>query len=438
MVLGAGVVLASADPDDWFGSEPVNISHSPTVKALQPAVATDAPQAVLVAWSDERSAGARNIVAALSDDDGWSWSAPQVVAATANASYLPDAIFAEGEAHVAWTDQAADFTYTMWTANLDPQSGTWTPQVVPGSVSGDPNRPRLAASPGRLHLVFHAGSPGTPDILHAARWLTDTTWPAAEVVVTSPLNTGSKYPSLAVSPDGTAAHLVWEEHRIATVTRTIKYMRGTLAGEEVEWTWPPTELWAGRTAGSEPIVVAVDSQQNVHVAGGELVKTGEGNEHYVRYARRDSASGSWLPARRVDDEPWYVNEANPFSVAPRLTLHEVGDQVRLCIIWHGFRLSGLAEEVLLSCSTDGGTSWSSPENVSRTPASTEMSLRPAVALARGGQLHIAWQERLGPDPQWDYQVHYARSAAEVVVPLVARRWEAPAGRILLRAAMRSD
>jgi hypothetical protein len=116
----------------------------------------------------------------------------------------------------------------------------------------------------------------------------------------------------------------------------------------------------------------------------------------------------------------------------------VGDQVRLCIIWHGFRLSGLAEEVLLSCSMDGGTSWSSPENVSRTPGSTEMSIRPAVALAASGHLHVAWQERLGPDPQWDYQVYYARSAPEVAMPLIARHWEAPAAGVLLRAAMRSD
>ena len=453
--LCTGVALASGGPDDdWYGSEPANVSHSPTTKALQPAVATGPSRSVMVAWSDERTAGERDIVATLSSDGGWSWSAPQVVSVTGSVSLLPDALFAGGDAWLAWSDQAIGWSHTMCTANLDPQSGTWTSQVVPGSGSGDPNRPSLAASQGRLHLAFHAGPLGRPNILYAGRWLTDTAWPTAGVVVTSTPGTGSKYPSLAISPDGAAAHLVWEEHRIATVTRTIKYMEGTLVGEEVAWTWPPTELWTGRMAGSEPAFVAVDSQQNVHVAWGELVDTGGESERYVRYTRRDSASGSWLPSVRVDDEPWYVNSENPYGAAPRLALHEVGDRVRLCVVWHGFRQSDIAEEVLLSCSTDGGTSWSPPENVSRTPGSNAMSIRPAVALAASGQLHVAWQERLGPDPQWDYQVHYARSAAEMALPFVTRvwrylphkafapfvlrGWEASTGGVLLRPVMRSD
>jgi hypothetical protein len=74
--------------------------------------------------------------------------------------------------------------------------------------------------------------------------------------------------------------------------------------------------------------------------------------------------------------------------------------------------------VFLICSEDGGETWSPPENLSRTPA---MSLRPSIAIAPDGSVHVVWQEFSGTDYDTDYRVYYTRWLPHsVYLPLVMR------------------
>jgi hypothetical protein len=416
-----GVPVAAADPG-WGGTEPENISHSPLNWAWQPVIAAGPPGWMVVAWSDQWSeGGSRNIYTASSDDNGRTWSAPTAVTETGDASFLPDALIVGDQVFVAWCDQSTTYPHT--TTTYEAEVVTRAIRRIPGPPSSTSTRPHLGAGAGRLHVVFSAGASNKPDICHAMRPLTAAAWPTATVVHThTHTGTGSWNPALALSPEGEAVHVVWEE-RASRSERAIMYMRGAIVGDDVDWTSPLT-LSTGITLSVWP-AIAADSGGNLHVVWGEQVGTGFLHErkHHARYRRYDAASGLWLPATRIDPEPVYVNERNPTDSTPSLTLLERGGQTIVCVVWHGFRKDEYvepAEEVLLSCSRDGGQSWADPQNVSRSPGAEAISILPSVTFDGSGQLHSVWQERAGESAIFDYQIYHAHGLSLVFLPLVMR------------------
>ncbi len=417
----AGVVFAATDPD-WDGTEPRNVSASEPDLARQPAIASSLSGRMVVAWSDQRSESEeaqRNIYAVLSDDDGGTWSTvPEPISETAADSLLPAALVVGDQAFVAWVD---DDPPTGIYEAARTGTGTWETHHIPSPVQLSNTRPRLAAGADRLHVVFNAGK-NIPDILYAARPLTAAAWPTATVIYTHTATFGSWYPVLAVDPDGETLHVVWEE-RASSSQRAIMYMRGTVSGTDVDWASPST-LSTGITLSLWP-TIAADASGNLHVVWGERVGTGAVQERgqYVRYRRYDAAGDSWSEPpvfRRIDDSPVRVNQLRPTDVSPNLALVERDNQATVCVSWHGFRGGALAEEVLLSCSPDGGQSWEAPRNVSRSPGAEAISIVPSIVFDARGRLHSVWEEHVGDSIVYNYEVYYARAIVKVFLPLILR------------------
>jgi hypothetical protein len=419
--LVVGVSFATCSDPDWPGSEPENISASALNLARQPVIATGSSGRMMIAWSDQRSEGARrDLYSVLSDDNGRTWSAtPEAIAETTEHSLLPDALFVGDQIFVAWIDGSPPAAvYEAERAG----TGTWEAHHIPSPVPLVDMRPRLAAGAGRLHVVFDAGSGNQPDILYAARPLTATAWPTATVIYTH-TGTGSWYPVLAVAPDEETLHTVWEE-RTSSDIRAIMYMSGTMNGAGVDWISSLT-LSTGITLSVYPDIIA-DSSGNLHVVWGEQIGTGgaQRQEQYVRYARFDAASGSWsVKDQPIDLNPVKVNELRPTDIAPRLALLERDSQTTVCVTWHGFRESELvepAEEVLLSCSRDGGQSWLPPQDVSRSPGQDEISIAPSIAFDALGRLHGVWEEHVGASVVYNYEIYHTCAYSRVFMPLVMR------------------
>ena len=80
----------------------------------------------------------------------------------------------------------------------------------------------------------------------------------------------------------------------------------------------------------------------------------------------------------------------------------------------------MAEEVLLSCSPDGGQSWEAPRNVSRSPGAEAISIVPSIAFDARGRLHSVWEEHVGDSIVYNYEVYYARAIVKVFLPLIVR------------------
>jgi hypothetical protein len=422
--VAAGASVVAGDPG-WGGTEPGNISHSPTNKAWQPAIATGSSGRMFVAWSDQDSDDApRNIYACHSDDHSRTWSAPEVVSGTAYQSALPHACVVGNQAFVSWVDQLTVGGQNV--AIYEAGVGTGGAHHIPSPTALGSTWPRLAAGPEELHVVFNAGA----NILHAERLLMATAWPTATAIYTSAATLGPWFPALSVGSSGEMLHVVWQEKNFNleewTIEWTIMYGRGEVTETEVNW-MPPHVLSTGNTELVYP-AIAADSRGNLHVVFGEVVGAGglKDQDQYVRYTSYDVTSSQWIsPAIRIDDVPVTVNQDNPTYTAPSLTLFEKDDQVEVCVAWHGFRAGGLAlaEDVLLSCSEDGGESWSAPQNVSHSGDSDEISISPSIAFDTSGRLHSVWQDHnadMGSSVIDNYQIFYSGARNRMFLPIVAR------------------
>jgi hypothetical protein len=361
---------------------------------------------MVVVWSDQQVDGEpqdRDIYTTFSHDDGRTWSPAVVITETAGTSGLPDALIVGDRVFVAWCDQES--TDPRITTIYEAEIGTGATRRIPGPFSSIPTRPSLATGAGRLHVVFSGGGTGNiPDIYYAMRPLAATAWPTATIVYTH-TGTGSWNPMLAVGPDGKTLHVVWEE-RTSSIQRAIMYMRGAVNGDNVEWT-VPLKLSTGITLSVWP-AIAADASGNLHVVWGEQQE----RQHYIWYVRYEAASDAWSAAMRIDPEPVSVNERNPTDSTPSLALMEQGNQVTVCVVWHGFREGEFAEEVLLSCSQDGGQSWLPPQSMSRSDGPEEISIRPSITFNAAGQLHGVWQEHkssMGSNVVDAYQVYYSHA-----------------------------
>ena len=419
--LVAVAAVAASDPD-WNGTQPQNMSNSLPNRAWQPVIAAGSAGHMVMAWSDQSTAGSpRNIYVRRSFDGGHIWSTSQVLSATALASALPDAVAMGNRDFVAWVDQEGVGGENV--AIYEAEVGAGPGRLVPSPTELTSTQPRLAIGAGALHVVFHAGS----NVLHAMRLLTATAWPTATCIYTSASTVVSEYPVLAIGPDGKTLHVVWQGYDLMSSKRTIIYKRGTVSGAAVNWTLPYTLAIADIELKYPDI--AADSRGNVHVVWGEVVGPGnlQDRDQYVRYTRYNVATSQWIsPAVRLDNNPIRVNTDNPTYTAPDLALREKGGKVEVCVAWHGFRAGGMsfAEEVLLSCSPDGGQSWKPPQNVSRSPQAEALSLIPSIAFDTAGQLHAVWQEHnqaMGSSVVFDYQVFHSWALSRRLLPLVGRK-----------------
>jgi len=416
----AAVAAVTASDPDWNGTQPQSVSNSLLNRAWQPILAAGPAGRMVVAWSDQNAAeAARNIYVRRSFDNGHTWSASQVLSETVLTSALPDAVAVGNRDFVAWVDLRTIGGENV--AIYEAEVGAGKGRLVPSPTKLTSTQPRLAASTGTLHVVFNAGS----NILHAMRPLAATTWPTATRIYTSTSTVVSWLPALVAGPDGKTLHVVWQDHDLLLNKWTITYKRGTVNGAAVNWT-SPYPLATGSIELMYPDI-AVDSVGNLHVVWGEVVGSWPAADQYVRYTRYDVASSQWIsPTLRIDDSPVKVNTDNPTYLAPSLALREKGGQTEVCVAWHGFREGEMsfAEEILLSCSPDGGRSWLPPQNVSRSPQAEALSLIPSIAFDTAGQLHAVWQEHrqeMGSSVLFDYQIYHCFALVKRFLPLVVRR-----------------
>jgi hypothetical protein len=413
--LATSVALAetsTSDPD-WAGSPPENISQSDTNRAWHPDIAADASGEAVIVWSDETAADGRDIYYA--SGAGGIWSSPQVVSDTAHDSLFPYVLAVGDRYFVAWIDDLSPGKHV-----LESQIGTGATREIPSPVAPEYVQPCLGASTDRLHVVFSGSDRNIPDLYHSSRPLLGTSWPLAERIYTSTAVYGSVHPALAIGPDGSTLHLVWENKD--TDLRSILYMSGTISGAAVAWS-PSITLSTGITLSIRPDI-AVASDGDIHVVWGEVGEAGYEYEQYARHVRYDAGIGSWdLPAVRIDPVLVQVHQDSPTYIGPAIGVWQAGGgDTQVCVAWHGFRAGDPgAEEVLMRCSSDAGETWAGGTvNVSRstTQSGWEVSIRPLIAFDSGGTVHAVWQERAGSNVTEDYEVFYSASWRQVFVPLI--------------------
>jgi hypothetical protein len=397
-------------------SEPVNVSRNlpDTSGATWPAMAVDATGGVIYlvwsAWGNE----AQNIYYTVSADAGNRWAIGQPIMVTGANSLRPSLVVGGTSAHASWAEQKGS----------DPSASTyqWT-QAMDETVEVPNNYPwlafvsRLALGPGgELHMVLQGGQSTQTDILYSRREAGAAGWLPASVVFAHSA-AGSVNPAIAVTADGGQVHLVWQENK-STTESAIYYLKGERNGTGIAWQ-PPQSLSQGITRSVRPAIAlgtGAASNPTVHVTWGE--GAGGVAEQYVRYSKSTDGGANWSTPLRIDPTPVRMNNTAPTEIAPALV---ATPDNKVCATWHGFRLNAPfdAEEIYATCSGDGGDTWNSPVNVSKS--SHTVSIRPVMSIGNNGLLHVVWQEQVGNISQGEFEIYYTHGVPYAVLMPVIKR-----------------
>lgn len=376
---------------------PVNLSGSGSYARFP--VISRAPDGMLcAAWSDNRD-GPWNIYFSCSTTNGQSWSTPGRVYSSAQESLHAALLFSRTMPVFVWTEVVDFKAYT-----IHEKVGSVTGVVVPNVAQPVP-RPSIArGNDGALHLVyadFQTPISQAGDVRYAHRpaggnWLSPT------VIFTSTYEV--RDPRIAADSSG-HLHVVWREN-LPLAGDKIWYMTGTVGTGGVSWS--PSVTASNLVSLAWQPDVAVTPGGDAHIVWTEKI----GDNRYLAYTRFDAAGGrtppQWLGG------PFTVNQNNPYHLAPVVA----ASSDRVCIAWNACPPGESAEDIFLICSEDGGETWSPPENLSRTPA---MSLRPSIAVAPDGSVHVVWQELAGTNYEYEYRVYYTHWLPHsVYLPLVMR------------------
>lgn len=379
---------------------PVNLSGSGPY-ARFPVIARAPDGTICAAWTDNRDA-VWNIYSTCSVNNGQSWSVPGRVYSSAQESLHPALLFSGTAPVLAWTDGV---TSPAPVFTIYQKMGTST-VVAALNISQPIPRPSIArGSDGELHLVFADRCSFNNDLVGDVCYTRRPAgggWLTATVIFTSS-QLGSMDPRIAIGPSG-VLHVVWRENGLAG--DEIRYMTGTVGPDGV--TWSPSVTASNIVSLTWQPDIALTSNGDVHIVWTEKID----NDRYLAYTRFHAAEGRTPPQRLGG--PFPVNQNNPYHLATAVAA--MGTQV--CIAWNAVPEGQAAEDVFLICSEDGGNNWSDSENLSRSPS---MSIRPSIALAPDGSVHVVWQELVGTNYDYTYQVYYTRWLPHsVYLPLVMR------------------
>ncbi len=399
-----------------FWTIPQNISTSSSVGSRGPiaiwpviAVAPDA-ETVYAAWTDGRdSLNIYNIYYATSTNGGDLWNTAQPVSHTAQTSLRPGLAMASNIPWVTWADQTGT-DYDTHVLRLTSGSTTTT---VPNEHRGSASISRLGWGAGdELHLALQ----GSGRVLYSHTPIQATSWPTTTVVASNSTNTLYN-PAMVVSSNGTDIHLVWQESPITTLGY-IHYKRGTFDDVNTSWGAAIT-LSIGITNALRP-AIALSSEQTIHVVWGEKHSLPDGRiEQFVGYTRSNNKGATWSQPAHINAQPMLANNLSPTDIAPALA---IAAPQNVCVAWHGFFQEATfpAEEIYVACSLDGGLTWESPTNVSRSP--NIISIRPAMFMGSDSTLHMVWQEYVGPGALDNYQIYYAHSLPYAIfLPLIMKQ-----------------
>jgi len=228
----------------------------------------------------------------------------------------------------------------------------------------------------------HVG--GVTEIIYTRSADHGTTW--STQVDISHANTESIYPDLAIGTPGDI-NVVWQKALGAQYD--IFFGRSADSGS----TWSEPLNISKTTLKSTSPAIAVDLSGNVNVVWSEVVKFGSTAVFYkdCLYFSRSTNSGVFFSA------PLNIAE----TICPCYPAIAVDPAGRIFVAYRNGGCSAVGE-ILYMLSGDGGSSWSAPKLLSIDPEDANL---PAFAVDSNGYINLVWQQAVSNS----WEIFFSRS-----------------------------
>jgi len=322
-------------------------------------------------------------------------------------------------------------------------AGGFAPQARRGFTVGDQWEPAIATDAhGTVYILYpqYFGVPGCPScpsptmVLQVSRDRGNT-WGAPRLI--APPGSGQFDAQVAVDPlDGRTAYAAWLQDNksdiavarsddfgdtwsvvIANSTnaatdKPILAVRGPhvyVGFNHTQKVWVASSHDGGHTFSN--VTVNANANLGWSLAGGGVVDpSGSVSFGWAGYKRNGQAKGpvNLYVSRSTDGGATWTNRLVDVSASPpdcsayqcgwaylgaQITL--AGDEAGvLYALWNMGTVDGGPERIFFALSTDGGSTWSTKQDVSLAPAGAAHAF-PAVAAAAAGDVRIAWMDARG-------------------------------------------
>jgi hypothetical protein len=343
-------------------STPVNISDSPGA-SQQPAIAIDSDGTTHVVWQDN-TPGTYEIFYAFKPLDG-SWSAPVNISANDTiASQYPDiAIDSDDNLHVVWQDETALAITDIYYINKTP-GGPWSSEVDISNNAGASRWPAIAIdNDDNLHVVWHDQTPGIYEIYYSFSLDGGLTWSPPDSISDGP----SSYAAAIAIDSEDNIHVAWQQY-ITSGNHEIYYVTKP-SGES----WSTPVNISDNSEDSLYPAIATDNSDNIHVVWEDLTP---GNLEILYVAK--PSDGSW-------STPVNISNNDGSSVFPDIATDSNNG---LHVVWSDWTPGNLT---IYYASKPSGGSWSTPESISNDE---DDSNTPAIAIDNNSRnLRVVWAEQ---------------------------------------------
>lgn len=359
-----------------------DISKSSRGTSESPEIAVDSANNIYLVWQDDAPANG-DIFCSKSADGGATWSAPVNVSNNYGYSgYAAIDLDSSNNLHVVWQDTTPENVDILYSKSSD-GGVTWSSTVDISNDSGSSYLPAIAVDLGNnIHVVWYGLVGGDGEVFYSKSTDGGATWSAA--VNVSKTTTSSQEFAIAVD-SGTNIHVAWVEYLPGNPE--IFYSKSTDGGI----TWNAAVNVSKNSGSVYSPAIAVDSSNNPYI-----LWQGDALGNFQIFISKSTDGGvTWSAPAVVFDSIWSGEPA--IIVGPGDILHAT---------WHDWTPGN--EEIFYSKSTDGGTTWSAPINVSNTSGN---SMFPAIALGPSGNLHFAWMDTTPGNNEIFYSTDNPVSAA---------------------------
>jgi len=258
----------------------------------------------------------------------------------------------------------------------------------------DHYRPVIAIdSSGNIHIVWY-GDISSSISIYQIRYIKSTdggnTW-------TNPINITNEsysqfYPAIAIDSYNNI-YVVWEGSSVASPTlHQVRFSKSTDGGN----TWSnPIDITSGSYPNGSPSL-AIDSSNNIHLAfiGESSISP---SNFQIRYCKSLDGGNTWSNPVNITNENYDQSE-------PAIAIDKLGN---LHIVWDGENPTNPNyNQIRYSKSTDSGTTWSSPLNI--TNDSNYVQHEPRIAIDSSNIIYVIWSGECSESPD-NFQLRYSKS-----------------------------